>query len=139
MAAKRKRKMRSGSGVKRERVVRAVSRGREPNFNSRKRPVQDHAGVAYLRFRDRTPRFPDEDQLRKYHELNIDKKHVSHGKRKAPPDLRFNFMEAAALNSAKEVNRLLVAASLKIKRVRRFPGWVLQRTYNHGKRPITII
>ena len=36
-------------------------------------------------------------------------------------------------------NKLLVAASLEIKKVRRYPGMILSRTYNLKNRPIVIL
>jgi len=33
----------------------------------------------------------------------------------------------------------LTAASMKVKRVKRYPGWILQTTYNLKNRPLQFI
>jgi hypothetical protein len=37
------------------------------------------------------------------------------------------------------LDKLLTAASLKVKRVKRYPNWVLQTVYNLGRRPLQFI
>lgn len=83
-------------------------------------------------------RWPDDEQLVKYHELNQDKKKTG-GRRKPRknlPPVEFPLMDE--INPVIR-NRMLIAASLKVKEVKRLPGFILQRTYNHKKRPITFV
>ena len=86
--------------------------------------------------RQATDRWPTADSEQKYFELNNDKK--AKGGRKAngikPPAFPFALLEQAIGHDdpirARTINKLLICSSLKIKKVRRYPGWVLQRTYN---------
>jgi hypothetical protein len=63
--------------------------------------------------------------------------------KREPSRLGFPLLEALAFHenpkTVDAIATLLVAASLKVKRVKRHPGWVLQRTYNLKNRPIEII
>jgi hypothetical protein len=55
-----------------------------------------------------------------------------------PMESGFTMLDAL-IDKGKAVHTLLTAASLKLKKVRRHPGYVLIRTYNLKNRPITII
>lgn len=82
-------------------------------------------------------RWPTQETEDKYFELNNAKKPRHRpANRVKPPQLGFPLLEQA---DGPALQRLLVAASLSVKKVKRWPGWVLQRTYNLKNRPIEII
>jgi len=81
-------------------------------------------------------RWPDDDQLVKYAEMNQDKKVRRGGKPAKPREDVFPLMEEL---STEIRNRILIAASLKVQPVKRNPGYCLVRTYNHKGRPITFV
>ena len=82
-------------------------------------------------------RWPDDDQLQKYAELNQDKKRRGVIKKAKKPRVdHFPLMDE--LDPVTR-NRMLIAASLKLQPVKRQPGFVLTRTYNHKQRPITFV
>lgn len=86
--------------------------------------------------RQKLDRWPTQEQEQKYFELNTDKKNRNNrpAKRIKPPVFGFALLEQAMGDNdplkAMTINKLLICSSLKIKRVRRYPGWILQRTYN---------
>jgi len=83
----------------------------------------------------KTNRWPTQEQEAKYAELNQAKQ--PRGQKKIrQPELPFALLESIP---AKQLDKLLTAASFKLKKVKRYPGWVLQRTYNLKGRPIEII
>jgi hypothetical protein len=51
----------------------------------------------------------------------------------------FTILDSLVGSCPKALETVLLAASLKLKRVRRYPGYVLIRTYNLKNRPIEII
>jgi hypothetical protein len=71
------------------------------------------------------------------------KRHVPGKPGRKPEQLGFPLLESLMEHTNPKnrwaVKMLLVAASLKVKRVKRHPGWVLQRTYNLKNRVIEII
>lgn len=83
-------------------------------------------------------RWPTPDQEVKYFELNTAKDKPRGGGRSKikPPARPFALLESI---DPKVLDKLLTASSLKLKRVRRYPGWILQHTYNLKNRPIQII
>lgn len=82
-------------------------------------------------------RWPTQESEQMYFELNIDKKQRNApAKRIKPPAMPFALLESI---DPKTLDKLLTAASFKLKRVKRFPGWVLQRTYNLKNRPVQFI
>ena len=82
--------------------------------------------------------WPTDDQLVKYAEMNQDKK-VRRRPSKAKKNLRP--VEFPLMDEISDVtrNRMLIAASLKLQPVKRMPGFILSRTYNHKGRPITFV
>jgi hypothetical protein len=129
--SKRKGKLSSGKRAKR------AARHENGNGPTRKRPIANQAGMNFLRHQDEH-RWPSEKTMDLAHELSTEK--IKRGRPKAPlARLGFPLMEQALATSTKAVQTLLVASSLKIKNVRRHPGWVLQRTYNLKNRPIVIV
>ena len=85
-------------------------------------------------------RWPEQAVLDKYAELNA-KKHQPSRQIKKPNRLGFPLMEQAmhGINGTVIVGKLLTAACLKFKRVKRHPGWILETTYNMKGRPIEVI
>lgn len=83
-------------------------------------------------------RWPDEYQEDMYFKMNNNKKKESNPAqgRIKPPVREFALMESLSL---KVIDKLLTAACFQIKRVKRFPGWILIRTYNMKKRVIQFI
>lgn len=80
-------------------------------------------------------RWPEKTTEDIYAELNKKKQPRGRAKIK-PPALGFALLESIP---AAQLDKLLTAASFKLKRVKRYPGWILQRTYKLGNRPIQII
>jgi hypothetical protein len=129
--SKRKGKVSSGKRAKR------AARHENGNGPTRKRPIADQAGMNFLRHQNEH-RWPSEETMIKAAELAKEK--IKRGRPKAPlARLGFPLLEQAMANGSKAITTLLVASSLKIKKVRRHPGWVLQRTYNLKNRPIVIV
>jgi hypothetical protein len=56
-----------------------------------------------------------------------------------PMQQGFTILDCLIGSCPHALDKLLLAASLKIKKVRRYPGYVLQRTYNLKNRTIEII
>lgn len=129
--SKRKGHVSSGKRAKR------AARQENGNGPSRKRPIADQAGMNFLRHQAEY-RWPSEETMIKAAELSKEK--IKRGAPKKPmARMGFPLLEQALATSTKAVQTLLVASSLKIKNVRRHPGWVLQRTYNLKNRPIVIV
>jgi len=128
MSSKRKRNSKSGSGVRKNRAGKNCSR---------KGPaIEDQAGANFIRYQD-LYRHPDAEQLVKAWELKNEKRPRRPKKPIKPMQTGFTMLDALIDSPALET--VLLAASLKIKRVRRYPGYVLQRVYNLKNRPLEII
>ena len=130
---KRARKKNVSSGMKAIRAATFTKGG-----GARHKPMvanQAHADFMGAQERDR---WPEQIVADKYAELNR-KKHVPSRGSKKPSTLGFPLMEQAMSHGLKDLTRLLIAASLKTKRVKRHPGWILQRVYNLKNRPIEIL
>jgi hypothetical protein len=126
MSAKRGRKCRTSSGVRKNRTEKS----------GRKSPVvADQPALNFLRHQ-KEHRWPDQETEQKAQELAM-KKHPRSRAKSKPMTQGFTMLDALMDNPALDV--LLTAASLKLKRVRRYPGYVLQRVYNLKNRPIQII
>jgi hypothetical protein len=72
----------------------------------------------------------------KAHELAMKKHQRGRAKSKA---MTLGFTMLDGLIDNPNLSRLLLAASLKIKKVRRYPGYVLERVYNLKGRKLEII
>jgi hypothetical protein len=115
---------------------RKVARSDKNCARSGKPPV-NLAGHEQIR-NEANRRWPTVEQQNLYFELNTSKNPVnrpSKGRIKPPVN------EFALLESVDPVtlDKLLTAASLRVKRVKRYPGYIIQRTYNLKNRPIQII
>ena len=88
-------------------------------------------------------RWPTQYSEQLYHELNLVKRPRQQRRKGIKPGQQgndgFMILETLIGNCPKTLDKLLTAASLKIKRVRRYPGMILTRTYNLKNRPITIL
>ena len=133
MGDKRTRKKNTSSGARKGRADRGTSRRNTT-------AIADAAGYLFLKDQKRN-RWPTEATLVKAHELAIDKKANRHGKpgKARPVDVGFPLLDTLVGTCPKALDTLLTAASLKLKRVRRYPGWILQRVYNLKNRPIQLI
>lgn len=134
MGDKRKRKTRVGSGA------RKAGRAGKNCGRRASQPVADEVGYSFIRFQA-NHRWPTEESKAKRNQLDIDdrkKKVRSSPNRKPVRPLSTPLLETAALNNPGAVEKLLSAACLKMKRVRRHPGWVLQRTFKLKNRPIDL-
>ena len=142
--SKRPRKARMGSAavakarteeLKSNRAEKLASRGR------RSPVVADFPGLLFLRHQ-KEHRWPTQQSEEKYANLNMDRnRHTSRGpstKKIKPAKMGFTLLDAV-LDKGKNLDILLTAAALKLKKVRRYPGYVLIRTYNLKNRPIEII
>jgi hypothetical protein len=106
-------------------------------FNKRKPNYSRRAELEALQIVEQN-RWPDDDQLVMYHELNTAKKPGGNRSRK-PIKPRVEIFPLMDEISDVTRNRMLIAASLKMQPVKRSPGWILSRTYNHKKRVITFV
>lgn len=129
MGSKRKRKTSVGSGVRKNRSGKNCAR---------KGPaIVDQAGANFIRYQS-LYRHPDTKQLQKAWELKNEKRPRRKPGAIKPMQTGFTFFDAV-IDKGKTLETLLLAASLKVKKVRRYPGYVLQRVYNLKDRPIQII
>ena len=80
-------------------------------------------------------RWPTKETEQKYFELNIKKAQAANrpAKRIKPPVLGFALLESLSYAT---LDRILTCSSLKLKRVKRYPGWILQSVYSLKNRPI---
>jgi len=128
MSLKTARNKRTSSGARKNRT----------DKSGRKSPVvADPAGLNFIRHQSDS-RWPDQDTLIKAQELSM-KKHPRGRAKTKPMTMGFTVMDCLLGNSQDALLKLLLAASLKIKPVRRYPGYVLIKTYNLKDRPIQII
>jgi hypothetical protein len=82
-------------------------------------------------------RWPTQESENLYFELNTTKQAINRpANRIRPPVLEMPLLESV---DPVTLDKLLTAASLKVKRVKRYPGWVLQTVYNLGRRPLQFI
>jgi hypothetical protein len=102
---------------------------RKPDYDRR-------AELEYL-WVEELNRWPEDTQLDAYAEMNQEKK--PKGGRRRPKPIRP--VEFPLMDEIDDVtrNRMLIAASLKLQPVKRMPGFIFVRTYNHKKRPITFV
>jgi hypothetical protein len=123
-----------------KRTSSGVRKNRGPNSGRKSPVVADAAGLNFIRHQVEN-RWPTEETLIKAHELAIDRKANRHSSTKKirPMDTGFLLLDGLIGTCPKALAIVLTAAALKIKRVRRYPGWVLQRTYNLKNRVIEII
>jgi hypothetical protein len=129
---KRTRKKNTSSGVRKNRGECA----------GRKSPVVvDFAGLNLIRHQA-AHRWPSVRSLEKCWELAKDRK--GSGRRRGPAkpikpgNDGFTLLDML-IDKGSTLDTLLTAASLQFKKVRRYPGYVLIRTYNLKDRPIEII
>jgi len=119
---KRKRSKKESSGARKVRADKGISK---------RRGKVVEGDIGYIK---NPNRWPSEDQLVKYAEMNQEKKPRGGSRRKKPMDVFFPLLEQAVGDNqphkAKTVGYLLTCAALKVARVRRYPGWITQRTYD---------
>jgi hypothetical protein len=128
MTDKRDRKTRVSSGVRKNRT----------NASGRKSPVvSDFLGLLFIRHQAEN-RWPDPKTEDKYAELNRAKRPRRKPGKIKPAGGGFTLLDMA-IDKGRALDTLLTAASLKLKKVRRYPGYVLIHTYNLKNRPIDII
>lgn len=126
MGDKRTRKKNTSSGVRKNRT----------EHSKRKSPVvADQPGLNFIRHQGAN-RWPDLETMIKAQELAM-KKHVR-GRAKVKP-MTQGFTLLDSIIDSDSLETLLTASSLKLKKVRRYPGYVLIKTYNLKSRPIQII
>ena len=135
MGSKRQRSHKTSSGARKARANKGI------NGKRRSPAPANEQTMEFIRHQNLN-RWPTEESLQKQWELEQDKQasRPPVGRIK-PADLGFPLLEQAVSTEQKElsIKKLLVAAALKLKRVKRHPGWVLQRTYNLGKRPLEFV
>jgi len=127
--AVKKRAKKTSSGVGKNRAGKNVSR--------RTRVPADLAGEQFIRHQAES-RWPTQATEALYFELNNDKtkKDPRPANRIKPPRFEFALLESIKPDV---LDKLLTAASMKVKRVKRYPGWILQTTYNLKNRPLQFI
>lgn len=113
------------------------------NFNRRTRlPAGDGAGYDFIKTQAGL-RWPDENTRARAQSFALGKEKEPTGKKKKratrPMPSGFPLIENLMGTCPGALHKLLVASSLQIKKVRRYPGYVLSRTYNLKDRPIEII
>ena len=131
MAEKRGRKAKTSSGNR---------RNHEGENRLRREAVHVNAAISDFVRKQANRRWPTKEQVETYFKMNTDKR-ANRGRaggraRIAPREVTFPLLHEI---NAKVLNTILVAASLKIKKVRRDPGFVLTRTYNLKNRPVVFI
>lgn len=127
--SKRKRKTSVGSGVRKNRV--------DKNCSRKGPAIVDQAGANFIRYQG-LYRHPDTEQLVKAWELKNEKRGGRPNRKNSKPT-QSGFTLFDAVVDSRNLEKLMLAASLKIKRVRRWPGYVLIKTYNLKNRPLEII
>ena len=142
--SKRPRKSRMGSAAVAKARTEELKekRAHRRNMRGRKSPVvANFPGLLFIRHQDehRWPTAMTED---KYAEMNKDRKfrkpRPGPEKKIKPATMGFTLLDAV-IDKGKALQTLLTAASLQLQKVRRYPGYVLIRTYNLKNRPIEII
>jgi hypothetical protein len=132
----------SDKSTRKKNVSSGARKGRADRGTSRRNTtaIADAAGYLFLKDQKRN-RWPSQDTMEKAHELAIDKKANRRGKpgKARPADVGFPLLDTLVGTCPKALDTILTAASLKLKRVRRYPGWILQRVYNLKDRPIQLI
>ena len=132
---KGKRTRRTSSGARKLRALRTLGH----NVVRSRVPVVDVVGQAFLKAQKRD-RWPTEAQMIKMHELTLVKRpRANLNKKIKPMNTGFLLLDGLIGTCPKVLNTVLMAASLKLKRVHRYPGWILQQTYNLHNRPLTFI
>ena len=135
MPDKRARKKRTSSGARAARALRGTSRRNTT-------ALADPVNYLFLKEQKRH-RWPSQWSEDKYAELNMDKRQGNSrgttAKKIKPMKTGFTLLDSLVGNCPKALETVLLAASLKLKRVRRYPGYVLIRTYNLKSRPIVLI
>jgi hypothetical protein len=126
--ARKKRATKTGSGAhKAARANKNCDRRRGADAN----PEQ----VEFIRHQSDN-RWPSQITCDKYASLNKLKRQQGQARdRKPAPVFGFYMLESI---DTKTLDKLLTAASLQVKKVRRYPGWVLQRTYNLKNRVLDL-
>jgi hypothetical protein len=136
MTDKATRKKHVSSGARKGRADRGTSRRNTTAIN-------DGTGYLFLKEQKRN-RWPSQDTMDKAYRLSVERR--PGGSRRKPTDQKtikprktaFTLLDAA-ITYPKALGTLLTAACLQLKRVRRYPGYVLIHTYNLKNRVIEII
>jgi hypothetical protein len=134
MGDKRSRAKRASSGARKDRAARGFARRNTT-------ALADSAGYLFLKEQKRN-RWPSQYVMEKAFQLLKDRKGGTRRgasiKKIKPQKQGFTLLDAV-IDKGKALETLLTAASLQLKRVRRYPGYVLIHTYNLKNRPIEII
>jgi hypothetical protein len=119
-----------------------VRKNRPANAKRKSPVVSDFPGLNFIRHQKEN-RWPSNDTMIKAYELSIDRKGGTRRgasiKKIKPMNSGFTMLDCLIGSCPKALETVLLAASLKLKRVRRYPGYVLIRTYNLKNRAIEII
>ena len=121
-----------------KRVSSGVGKNRAGKNVSRRTPVsRDPVGENFIRHQAEN-RHPTAESVQLYFELNNDKtkKDPRPANRIKPPRFEFALLESIKPDV---LDKMLTAARMKVKRVKRYPGWILQQTYNLKNRPLQFI
>lgn len=133
MSKGKQRAKRTSSGARKEAAL------LHPNRNRRGRAIAKADQANFLR-RQNKNRWPTVESLEKAYEMIKVKgtqRRPSAGKIR-PAKVGFTLLDMV-IDKGKSLDILLTAASLKMKKVRRYPGYVLIPTYNLKNRVIEII
>lgn len=138
---KRTRKARLGSRAAAEARTAELKAKRAEGSRGRKHAPVVHRDQHGYVISIKQNRWPTEAALVKCHELNMVKVSRRQARKGIKPahDTGFMILESLLGNCPATLDKLLVAASLEIKKVRRYPGMILSRTYNLKNRPIVIL
>jgi hypothetical protein len=126
---KRKRKKKWSSGAWKTRSYTNVSR--------RAAVTLDLPTEQYIRHQAEH-RWPTEKSEDLYFKMNNSEppEHKLLVNRIRPPQLEFPLLESLP---GATLYKILLASSLRVKKIKRHPGWILERVYNLRDRPIQII
>lgn len=129
---KRQRKSRVGSGIRKQLA------GQNPG---RRAPAwTDMAGQSFVRH-EHEYRWPTEDQMNR---CVRDFKEITHGKPRdgiKPSRMSFKLFDLAIGTETKNKSmaKLLLCAAMKVKRIKRHPGYRIMKTHSLGNRVLSMV
>lgn len=105
------------------------------NLKSTKRAIANRAGFEQIQ-NECSRRFPSKESEETYAALNMVKQPRGRrgGKGQKKPEFFFPLLESLPTD---QIRKVLLCSSLELKAVKRYPGWILSRTYNLKNRVLS--
>lgn len=118
----------------------------EKNTGRRKPVIDDQAGFDFIqaqsrdrwaddRTKDRAASFNEDDRKKSFKQRAIE---INRPLPKRPEPKGFPLMEQLAFTSMPALDKLLMAACMKVVRVKRYPGWMAKVTHNMKRQPLNV-